>query len=146
MNKLLKSISVLLLFAPIFTSGQIEVAEVEEPTEIGEVKLVGNYYGSVHYYSDIDRYTLRFRNLEYQYHLDIASIELKETEFNQLYALLIKNIQSGQKKKFDIDISGQDVRLKFEKGKVSFWLWDGYNYSVSMYFNKRQINTLFGKQ
>ena len=146
MNKLLKSISVLLLFAPIFTSAQIEVEEVQEPTEIGEVKLVGNYFGSVQYHPDMGRYLLYFRNIKYQYHLDLASIALKEADFNQLYALIIKNIESGQKKEFELDIAGQDVMLKFEKGKVSFWLWDGYNYSVSMYFNKRQINTLFGKQ
>lgn len=33
MNKLFKTISVLVLFAPIFTSGQIEVKEVKKPTE-----------------------------------------------------------------------------------------------------------------
>lgn len=145
MNKLFKSISVMLLFAPIFTSAQIEVEEVQKSTEIGEVKLMGNYYGSLEYHPSMSRYLLFFRNIKYQYHIDIESIALSETDFNQLYELVIKNMQSGQKKKFDLDIAGQDVMLKFEKGKVSFWLWDGYNYSISMYFNERQINTLFGK-
>ena len=145
MNKLLKSISVLLLFAPIFTSGQIEVQEVKKPIEIGEVRLMGNYYGSMHYWQNKGAYQLIFRNIKYEHIIENKYITISETDFIQLYQLIIKNIQSREKKEFELDIAGQDVMLKFEKGKVSFWLWDGANYSISIYFNEKQINTLFGK-
>ena len=145
MNKLLKSISVLVLFAPIFTSGQIEVQEVKKPIEIGEVRLMGDYYGSMHHHESKGTYQFLFRNIKYEHIIENKYITISETDFIQLYQLIIKNIQSREKKEFELDIAGQDVMLKFEKGKVSFWLWDGANYSISIYFNEKQINTLFGK-
>jgi hypothetical protein len=136
-----------MIFLSIQSYGQLNVKEkTNDKVLIGEGKLYGIKYMDITYYNSHEKYLFMFKDMTYQHIYESGSFWLNDQSFNELYELILQNINSKEKKEFDIDIDDEKLTLRFEKKRCSFWVWDGYNWSYSVGFNKNQILKLFGKE
>jgi hypothetical protein len=142
----MKKLIMLLILIPFMGLGQLEFKEKKDPVTIGEVKVAGTFYGSTMYLESHDVYVIFFRNLKYQHIKDIKNFTIGNKEdLNSLYDIIIKNIVNKSKHSLELDKGkGKVLRLEFAKKQVQFWYYDGVSWSLSLYFNEKQINQLFG--
>lgn len=146
--KKLKLWVVTLMIGLSFTSfSQISVKEKQPKVLIGEINPLGAYYASLTMYYNHDSstyYRLHFRDISFKYILEIESIRfdtLKDVE--DFYHILIN--EWGVKRELEVSINNEHIVLKFNKNSVEFLKWSGSNWRYSTFFNKKQINKLFGK-
>jgi len=134
-----------LIFIPFTGIGQLEVSETSKTT-IGEIKIVNKFSMSV---TEVEGHFLfLFRNMKYSSILSLEGFELNsKKEMDQLYDIIIKHINTDEKKDLDIKLKNKDVlTLTFKNNKVSFNVWDGYSLHYSAYYTEENINQLFGKK
>jgi hypothetical protein len=140
----MKKLLVLLVLFPLIGLSQLRIEEKTPDKELGEIKIAKQWQMTLT--ESKESYFYMFRNQKYTHIVDVQSFYLKSKEdINELYKLLIENLQEADKKEIRIEISKQQTLiLDFNNHKVRFMLWDGYTLSYSSWFNERQINDLYG--
>lgn len=124
---------------------QLQIKESTDGIKIGSYSALGQRYVECTNYNNNFAFTYR----DYTYPLldEYKTFWISGSEsFNQLYNVIIETLNKKEKKDLDIKLDGNNsLKLKFTTNKVSFWLWDGYNWSYSPTCNKKQIENIFGK-
>jgi hypothetical protein len=142
----MKKLFLLLMLIPVISFSQLDFEETTDPVKIGELKVAGVYYGSVHYNEEHDTYFIMYKNLKYSNITDIKSFVIKSTkDYEELYEIITNTL--GEKKDLEINLGDhKKLKLAFNKKNVQFNVWNGTSWSYSLYMNQKQINRLFGKE
>ncbi|MBI9041942.1 hypothetical protein [Lutibacter sp.] len=96
------------------------------------------------FFEDKDKYLLTFRNSNYNYQNE--SIWLSKQTKEELYQLIVTELEKKTKYK-NIEVVLDDnvvLLISINRKKVSFNLWDGYNFVQSYWYRLFKINKLFG--
>jgi hypothetical protein len=96
------------------------------------------------FFEDKDKYLLTFRNSNYNYQNE--SIWLSKQTKEELYQLIVTELEKRTKYK-NIEVVLDDnvvLLISINRKKVSFNLWDGYNFVQSYWYRLFKINNLFG--
>lgn len=96
------------------------------------------------FFEDKDKYLLTFRNSNYNYQNE--SIWLSKQTKEELYQLIVTELEKKTKYK-NIEVVLDDnvvLLISINRKKVSFNLWDGYNFVQSYWYRLFKINNLFG--
>ena len=146
MNTIKISLIVALICLPYSLFSQITIKETVKNRVIGEIKPAGMFLMSCEYNDSNKFYIFLFRNLRFTQITDIKSFIIDSSDFTVLYTSIISQIDKNEDKELEVKLNNRDkLYLDFKKSKISFRLWNGISFSVSQYFNKKQINKLFGK-
>ena len=96
------------------------------------------------FFEDKDKYLLTFRNSMYNYQNE--SIWLSKQSNEELYRLIVTELEKRPKYK-NIEVILDDnvvLLLTINRKKISFNLWDGYNWIQSYWYKLFKIENLFG--
>ena len=96
------------------------------------------------FFEDNDSYLLTFRNSTYNYQNE--SIWLSKQSKEELYQLIISELEKRPKYK-NIEVMLEDnvvLLISINRNKISFNLWDGYNWIQSYWYKLFKIKNLFG--
>ena len=144
----MKNILLLFIFLPVFSFSQINASEVDN-VKVGEISMFGSWLMELESSSNDDWYAFRFRNISYQHIVDVESFLIQKKDLDSFYSLLKTNLEGlsrSESKEIEVELATDDkLTLKFQKGRVSFWLYNGVSWSYSQYFKLKHINKLFGK-
>ena len=96
------------------------------------------------FFEDKDKYLLTFRNSKYNYQNE--SMWLSKQSKEELYQLIVSELEKRTKYKNIEVILGDNVVLliSINRKKISFNLWDGYNWIQSYWYRLFKIENLFG--
>lgn len=124
---------------------QLEIKESNEGITIGSYSAIGQTYVKCTNYNG--SYAFTFRDGTYSTLDEYKTFWIRGNEsFNQLYNVICETLDKKENKKLDINLDGENsLKLNFTKRSVTFWLWDGYNWSYSASCSKKQIDKIFGK-
>ena len=110
-----------------------------------KVALTGEEFSaSLIHFKDENRYLLTFQNSEYNYQNE--SFWISEQTKNQLYDLIVSELEQRHKfKNIEVVLENNIVLvLSINREKMSFNLWDGYNWVESYWYTKFKVSKLFG--
>lgn len=96
------------------------------------------------FFNSKDKYLLTFRNSAYNYQNE--SIWLSNQTKEELYQLIVSELEKKTKYK-NIEVILDDnvvLLISINRKKVSFNLWDGYNWIQSYWYKIYKIKNLFG--
>jgi len=96
------------------------------------------------FFDDKDEYLLTFKNSNYNYQNE--SIWLSKQSKEELYQLIVSELEKNTKYK-NIEVILNDnvvLLLSINRKKISFNLWDGYNWVQSYWYRLFKIENLFG--
>ena len=96
------------------------------------------------FFEDKDKYLLTFRNSKYNYQNE--SIWLSKQSKEELYQLIVSELEKRTKYK-NIEVILDDnvvLLISINRKKISFNLWDGYNWIQSYWYRLFKIENLFG--
>jgi hypothetical protein len=90
-------------------------------------------------------YFFIFREIQITDSIENCGFYLIKENVLKLQRLVSENIHVKKRKQIEITLPyGDKVLLTFRKQRVQFLLWNGYQLKFTMFFNKEQVEQLFG--
>jgi hypothetical protein len=123
-----------------------EANDIFKTVGIRNMSLLKNeeFSATLLFFEDKDKYLLTFKNSNYNYQNE--SIWLSKQTKEELYQLIVFELEKKTKyKNIEVILDDKVVLLiSINRKKISFNLWDGYNWIQSYWYRLFKIKNLFG--